>query len=252
MSEAVIARIERLALGQPSQPVFTDRKGLPIGDIAMGSVEPYDLVEADDDLPGVHLESTKSAEIPGVGSTDQDPSDDVPDLADAFDVDVDFDSQANPQNIVQMDNDSPVPEVEIPLVELGVGDTLADGTAEAPSVPIGVRWSTRERKQVKSYKPSLTGQKYVFAAMALATTQLGQSYLYDDSYQHDADVAYAFMQQLSLKSALKQWGTNAEDAGVKEISQLHWRDTFVPRRYSDLTDELKKKVLESHMFVVKK
>ena len=71
---------------------------------------------------------------------------------------------------------------------------------------------------MKSYKPSLTGQKYVFAAMALATTQLGQSYLYDDSYPHDADVAYAFMQQLSLKSALKQWGTNAEDAGVKEIS----------------------------------
>jgi hypothetical protein len=29
------------------------------------------------------------------------------------------------------------------------------------------------------------------------------------------------MQQLSLKSALKQWGTDAKDAGVKEISQLH-------------------------------
>ena len=98
----------------------------------------------------------------------------------------------------------------------------------------------------------MIGQKYAFTAMALVTTQLGQSFLSDDSYQHDAGVAYAFMQQLSLKSALKQWGTNAEDAGVKEVSQLHWRDTFVPRRYSDLTDEQKKKVLESHMFVVKK
>jgi len=58
MSEAVIARIERLALGQPSQPVFTDQKGLPIGNIAMESLENYDLVDADDDLPGVHLEST--------------------------------------------------------------------------------------------------------------------------------------------------------------------------------------------------
>jgi len=98
----------------------------------------------------------------------------------------------------------------------------------------------------------MTGQKYVFAAMALATTQLGQSYLYNDSYQHDADVAYAFMQQLSLNAALRQWGTDAKDAGVKEISQLHWRDTFIPKRYSDLTDELKKKILKSHMFVVKK
>ena len=60
------------------------------------------------------------------------------------------------------------------------------------------------------------------------------------------------MQQLFLKSALKQWGTDAEDAGVKEVSQLHRRDTFVPRRYSNLTDKQKKKVLESHMFVVKK
>ncbi len=249
MTDDVIGCIERLALGQPSQPVFTDRKGLPIGDITMESLENYDLVEADDDLPGVHLESTESAEIPGVGSTDQDPSDDVPDLADAFDVDVDFDSQANTQYLVRLDNDwtmIPDPEVDTPVVESGVRDTLVDGTAEAPSVPIGVRRSTRERKQVTSYKPSMTGQKYAFAAMALANTQLGQSYLYDVSYQHDADVAYAFMQQLSLKAVLKQWGTDAEDAGVKEISQLHWRDTFIPKRYSDLTDELKKKVLESH------
>jgi hypothetical protein len=83
MTEAVIACIERLALGQPSQPVFTDRKGLPIGNIAMESLVNYDNVAADDDLPGVHLqESTESAEIPGVGSTDQDPANDVPDLAD--------------------------------------------------------------------------------------------------------------------------------------------------------------------------
>jgi hypothetical protein len=71
MTDAVIARIERLALGQPSQPVFTDQKGLPIGDIALESLDNYDHVEADHDLPGVHLESTESAEIPGVGSTDR-------------------------------------------------------------------------------------------------------------------------------------------------------------------------------------
>jgi hypothetical protein len=250
MTEAVIACIERLALGQPSQPVFTDRKGLPIGNIAMESLVNYDNVAADDDLPGVHLqESTESAEIPGVGSTDQDPANDVPDLADAFDVDNDFDSSADPPDLVPLDNDSPNPAVdETPVVQLGVGD----GTGEPPSVPIGARRSTRERKQVQSYKPSMTGQKYAFAAMALATTQLGQSYLYDDSYQHDADIAYALLQQLSIKAALKQWGTNAEDAGVKEVSQLHWRNTFVPRRYSNLTDEHKKRVLESHMFVVKK
>jgi hypothetical protein len=159
----------------------------------------YDSVAADDDLPGVHLqEPTESAEIPGVGSTDQDPADDAPDLADAFDVNNDFDSPADPPDLVQLDNDwvqldNPVVD-ETPVVQLGVGD----GTGEPPIVPIGVRRSTRECKQVQSYKPIMIGQKYAFAAIALATTQLGQSYLYDDSYQHDADVAYAFLQQLSI------------------------------------------------------
>ena len=55
MMEAVITRIERLALGQPSQPVFTDQKGHPIGNIAMEHLDSYDHVEADDNLPGVHL-----------------------------------------------------------------------------------------------------------------------------------------------------------------------------------------------------
>jgi hypothetical protein len=38
----------------------------------------------------------------------------------------------------------------------------------------------------------MTGKKYSFAAMML-----------DTSIQHDADVAYSFMQQLSLKAGLK-------------------------------------------------
>jgi hypothetical protein len=103
-----------------------------------------------------------------------------------------------------------------------------------PSAPAGVRRSTRERRQVTNYKPSMAGKKYSFAAMML-----------DSSIQHDAEVAYSFMQQLSLKAALKQWGTDAEDAGVKEVSQLHWRDTFVPKRYADLTDEERRRFLRA-------
>ncbi len=41
-------------------------------------------------------------------------------------------------------------------------------------------------------------------------------------------------------------------AGIKETSQLHWRNTFIPKQYLQLTDDEKTKVLESHMFVVKK
>ena len=93
----------------------------------------------------------------------------------------------------------------------------------------------------------MTGQKYSFA-----TTQLGKSFLNDGTYQCDPVVAFAFMQHMSLKAALKQWGSDAEIAGIKESNQLHWQNTFVPKHYAQLTDDEKSKVLESHMFVVKK
>ncbi len=60
------------------------------------------------------------------------------------------------------------------------------------------------------------------------------------------------MHQMSLKAALKQWGRDAETVGIKEASQLHWRNTFTPKQYSQLTDDEKTKVLESHMFAIEK
>ncbi len=178
MTAAVIARLDLLAAGQPSQPVFTDRKGLPIGDIAMehfddnvhvdAADDDFVHVNAADEIPGVHLQDNDEyVEIPGVGGTDQATYDDVPDLANAFDVNIDFDTQANPPDLVQMDNDhAPDPEVGVgPVVGPFVGGT--GGTSVAPTV---VRRSTRKRKQVKEYQPTMTGQKYAFATMALVYT----------------------------------------------------------------------------------
>jgi hypothetical protein len=33
------------------------------------------------------------------------------------------------------------------------------------------------------------------------------------------------MQQLLVKSALREWGDDARAAGEKELNQLHWRET---------------------------
>ena len=41
-------------------------------------------------------------------------------------------------------------------------------------------------------------------------------------------------------------------AGQKEASQLHWRDTFVPKLWNDLSAEQKGKILDFHMFVGRK
>ncbi len=51
---------------------------------------------------------------------------------------------------------------------------------------------------------------------------------------------------------MKQWGSDAEMAGIKEASRLHWREMFIPKQYLQLTDDEKNKVLESHMFIIKK
>ena len=93
----------------------------------------------------------------------------------------------------------------------------------------------------------MTGKKYSFA-----TTILGARMLGDEAFEYNQVVSYSFMQQLSVKAALREWGDEARVAGEKETSQLHWRETFVPKRMSELTNEQRSKVLQSHMFVVRK
>jgi hypothetical protein len=75
----------------------------------------------------------------------------------------------------------------------------------------------------------------------------------DVVYSYNQSVALNFMQQLSVKAALREWGDDAKAAGEKEVNQLHWRETFVPRRLSELTTaEQQTKILQSHMFIGQK
>jgi hypothetical protein len=60
------------------------------------------------------------------------------------------------------------------------------------------------------------------------------------------------MQQLLVKSALREWGEDARAAGEKEVNQLHWRETFIPRQMSELTVEQRAKILQSHMLIGQK
>jgi len=56
----------------------------------------------------------------------------------------------------------------------------------------------------------MTGKKYSFA-----TTVLGAKMLSDEDYDYSQQVAYSFMQQLSVKAALGEWGDDARVAGEK-------------------------------------
>ncbi len=49
---------------------------------------------------------------------------------------------------------------------------------------------------------------------------LGTWMLDDVDYSYNQLVAFSFMQQLSVKAALREWGDNAKVAGEKEVNQL--------------------------------
>jgi len=78
----------------------------------------------------------------------------------------------------------------------------------------------------------MTGKKYSFA-----TTILGARMLGDEAYEYNQGVSHSFMQQLSVKAALRECCDEARVACEKETSQLHWRETFVPKRMSELTND---------------
>jgi hypothetical protein len=77
-------------------------------------------------------------------------------------------------------------------------------------------------------------------------------FIQEDFYQSDPDVVAHIMTQLSLKSGLKQWGDKAYAAVTSEMKQLHFRNTFKPKHWSELSKTQHQTVLESHMFLKEK
>lgn len=235
MPSSVIDRVHHLAKGQPVQLSFNDRSGIPIGDIDANfsheSVE-HSSFETHNDLPGVFIPASDTAsETPGVY---------IPEPTDAAEI-----PGVDMEPTVQIVNDldyAPTND-EAPLVVTSeVEDIL-------PYLPTDdePRRSSRIRNQTKNYVPTMSGKRYSFAV-----TELGRGLLDNIDNGEDKAVSFSFMQQLSVKAALKEWGREAKDAGEKEASQLHWRKTFVPKRMSELTHDEQTKVLESHMFIVRK
>ena len=41
------------------------------------------------------------------------------------------------------------------------------------------------------------------------------------------DIVGMIMAQLSMKAAIKKWGERARFAILKEMKQLHWRDSYM-------------------------
>jgi hypothetical protein len=99
----------------------------------------------------------------------------------------------------------------------------------------------------------MTGSKYSYAIMQLETHGVlcpdSHMFIQEDFYQSDPDVEAHTMTQLSLKSGLKRSGNKAYAAVTSEMKQLHFRNMFKPKHWSELSKTQRQMVLESHMFL---
>jgi hypothetical protein len=77
-------------------------------------------------------------------------------------------------------------------------------------------------------------------------------FVQEDFYQAEPDIVAVIMTQLSLKAGLTEWGEEAFMAAQSEMKQLHFRNTFKPKHWRELSQVQRQTVLESHMFLKQK
>lgn len=263
MPDVVIKRVNELGKGQPETLTFCDRHGNVIGDTEIPGVEFGDEIDDDEYYhppapqmldPPVPQDAN---ELPGVdtGANNAPNIDIIDDLAAP---------EAEPELLV---NDAPaIPEAEVPIVAPAAppaAEPVAPPeVAAAPAAPPEVaveperRYPTRNRKQESRYVPSMTGTKYSYAVTQLEEQNVvhpdAHMFMQHDFYQAEPDVVAAIMTQLSLKAGLKTWGDKALSAVKSEMKQLHFRETFLPKHWKELTHMQRQTVLESHMFLKEK
>jgi len=69
----------------------------------------------------------------------------------------------------------------------------------------------------------MKGKSYQYAATQLAQTE------------NLSQVVELVLTQLTLKAGIKMWGNRATNAAEAEMKQLHWRNSFKPVRWEELT-----------------
>jgi hypothetical protein len=102
----------------------------------------------------------------------------------------------------------------------------------------------------------MSGSNYSYAVTKLESQGVlntdAHMFVQEDFYQAEPDIVAAIMTQLSLKAGLKEWGDEAFTAAQSEMKQLHFRNTFKPNHWRELSQVKRHTVLESHMFIKQK
>jgi hypothetical protein len=119
-----------------------------------------------------------------------------------------------------------------------------------------LRRSARSRNKPTTYTPTMSGSKYSYAITQLQNEEVlypdAHMFLQNDFNQAEPNVVAVAMTQLSLKAGLKEWGDKAYETVESEMKQLHFRNTFEPMHWRQLSHTQRQTVLESHMFLKEK
>ena len=252
--DAVIARVNTLGSDQPEQLIFTDRNGRLIGDVGIPGVDDEEAEEAPlpavdpTDVNNIHQTDDENVELPGVdGSADLQQNQTPPN------IEVD-DPPIHAPNIEPVANAGD----ELTTMQRAPTDTGAKSAPpQQPAIEPGLCRSSRNRTKTKpGYVPSLKGTKYSYAVTQLEQQGVlnpdAHMFMQQEFYQADPYVVAMIMTQLSLKSGLREWGDTAYKAAHSEMKQLHFRDTFRPMHYRQLSKKQRQMILESHMFLKQK
>ena len=277
MPKSVIKRVEKLAAGQPTTTTFTNRKDRPFADseptgvyVEEEGLDPL-LNSDDDDLtipkqPPLEFDEDDSVANEIAQDDNEGPEVGRPPEANEPQVEtVEEDKEDDAQSTgVRFEE---VPEAIPNIAEPGEPDLVDVRETRANAVPkvvgsrrvtAGLRWSTRNRTQAKqSYIPSFTSeQKYETTLAQCAEVWEKDNILHPDAHlvinhvaKEQPNLVKAILMQLSMKAGIKKWGDKAKDAIKKEMAQLHHRDTFKPLHKGKLTEEQRKRILRSHLFL---
>jgi len=244
MPQSVIDRVNFMAADQPRIITFLDKHGMEIGvETEPDVINPAETVY---ELPGVVGDISQ---IPGVDTASA-----IEDTAVEDCNKNETDGKMNDRiNLPDTHRDPPIvddrgndigndlnPEFDdsgVTTKERSNERTIP--TPRKPKLPtetVVPEQSKRIWKEVQKYVPSMKGKTYGYTAAQISSTEF------------EPQIIEMVLTQLTLKAAIKMWGNEAE----AEMKQLHWRNTFKPVHWSELTSKQKETILESHIFLTKK
>jgi hypothetical protein len=255
VTDEVRARVELLGANEPRLLTWYNRHGDVIGDGPAWDAG-HTTALADRNTQSVSREQDDATvrEEQDVENQEWDP--DEPDLDVVDDI---TGVDPHTEDVVEhlgVDRDGDVIEQVIedgPVGTMTSGPTTNNDTVGmAVEGPSATGRPQRVRNPPKSFVPSMQGKKYSYAMAAIMENLYGKTAneamrfmgneLREAGEHHRPEVIAVCMIQLSLKAAEAKFGAvRTKKAALAKVKQIHMRNTFDPKHWSELTRQTERR-----------